>query len=245
MLAYNSILAIVVDFCLCFLWQDNNAVLANTTAYSVHRVEDRIPRERRRPKASSTNAKQAWDVFDGQSKKWLAIPQPINDYNFGMNGVDTGSQLRGGFSCHKPYDRRWWRPIFYWLIDIVANNAYLIWKTTQNSKNHDLHQSFQDELIHEMLHYDPHTPAPRDERQHQVGHADKKRECAWGKKRPGGCVQGGDKKGGRRRPLGPISGNARATPRPRQVRTGCQRRQVALCIDTGCWENYHALNSTT
>ena len=35
-LAYNSVLAIVIYKCLCFLWQDNNSVLAITTAYSLY-----------------------------------------------------------------------------------------------------------------------------------------------------------------------------------------------------------------
>src|ERR1700750_389309 len=59
-LVYNSVLAVIVHYCLCFLWQDNNSVLAITTAHSLHRPEDRIQRERKRPKLSSTNAKQAY-----------------------------------------------------------------------------------------------------------------------------------------------------------------------------------------
>jgi hypothetical protein len=50
---------------------------------------------------------------DGQ-QKWLNIPEPIDDYMHGMYGVDTASQLRGGFSFYKPYEARWWRHIFYY-----------------------------------------------------------------------------------------------------------------------------------
>ena len=35
-LAYNSVLAVVMYKCLCFLWQDNNSILAVTTAYSLY-----------------------------------------------------------------------------------------------------------------------------------------------------------------------------------------------------------------
>ena len=35
-LAYNLVLAVVMYKCLCFLWQDNNSVLAVTMAYSLH-----------------------------------------------------------------------------------------------------------------------------------------------------------------------------------------------------------------
>lgn len=86
-LAYNSVLAVVIHYCLCFLWQDNNSVLAITTAHSLHRPEDRVQRERKRPKLTSTNAKQVYSCFEGQSKKWLAVPAPIDEYNHGMNGV--------------------------------------------------------------------------------------------------------------------------------------------------------------
>ena len=68
-LAYNSILAVIVHYCLCFLWQDNNSVLAISTAHSLHRQEDRVSRHRKRPKLTSTNAGQAYSCFEGQSKK--------------------------------------------------------------------------------------------------------------------------------------------------------------------------------
>ena len=157
-----------------------------------------------------------------------------------MNGVDTASQLRGGFSVHRPVEVKWWRPIFYWILDICANNAFLIWKTTQNQKNHSLHQQFIDSLIHDMTHYDIHTPAPGDVSQHHWQRKEKVGECAWGKKRPGGCVQGDRKDASERQILGELSGNAGATIRPRRVRTACKQCGVHLCIDRSCWRRYHA-----
>ena len=56
-LAYNLVLAIVMYKCLCFLWQDNNSVLAITIAHSLHQSEDRVWREHKRPSSTSTNAK--------------------------------------------------------------------------------------------------------------------------------------------------------------------------------------------
>ena len=40
LLVWNSIGVVVVNFYLCFIWQDNNAVIAITTAYSLHYEED-------------------------------------------------------------------------------------------------------------------------------------------------------------------------------------------------------------
>ena len=56
-LAYNSVLAVVMHKCLCFLWQDNNSILAVTTAHSLHRSEDRVRREYKRLSSTLTNAK--------------------------------------------------------------------------------------------------------------------------------------------------------------------------------------------
>ena len=39
-LQWNQRVALVVGRTLCFLWQDNNAVLGITTAFSLHREED-------------------------------------------------------------------------------------------------------------------------------------------------------------------------------------------------------------
>ena len=35
-LAYNSILVIIINYCLYFLWQDNNTILAITIAYFLY-----------------------------------------------------------------------------------------------------------------------------------------------------------------------------------------------------------------
>ena len=241
-LAYNSVLAVVINYCLCFLWQDNNAVLAITTAHSLHQSTDRVQHKRKRPSSTSTNAKQAHACFEGQSEKWLSIPVPIDDYNHGMNGVDLGSQIQRGFSIHQPSESKWYRPIFYWIIDICQNNAFLIWKTTQKEqKRHILHQRFIDWLINEMLEYDKFTPAPGKPSEHYSVKHQAKRQCVYGLKVKGGCVRGSEKG---RVPLGEVSGNAGSRTRPRDVRTGCKCCGVALCIDRPCFQRYHALNST-
>ena len=65
LLIYNSVLAIIIYKCLCFLWQDNNTVCAITIAYSLYRQEDQILYEHKRPRSISTNAKQAYVCFEG------------------------------------------------------------------------------------------------------------------------------------------------------------------------------------
>jgi hypothetical protein len=104
---------IIVDFCLCFIWQDNNAVITITKAYSLRREEDRVLVNRHRPKATSTNADIVWPVFEGYHEKMLKIPVPINDYNHHMNSVDISSYLRDKFTCLRHRESRNWRPILY------------------------------------------------------------------------------------------------------------------------------------
>ena len=240
-LAYNSVLAVIVNFCLCFLWQDNATVLAITTAHSLHRPDDRVLRTRKRPSGTSANAKRAFACFEGQVQKELEIPVPIDDYNHGMNGVDTASQIQRGFSVHQPSESKWYRPIFYWIIDICQNNAFLVWRTTQtHQKRHVLHQRFIDWLIEEMLWYDKWTPAPLPPSEHHPEYLDTRGRCVWGKRTVGGCVQGTKRK---RMPMEEISGNARPAKRPRQVRTGCKQCGVHLCIDRDCWHRHHASNT--
>ena len=177
----------------------------------------------------------------GQSEKWLSIPVPINDYNHSMNGVDLGSQIQRGFSIHQPSETKWYRSIFYWIIDICQNNAFLIWKTTQKEqKRHVLHQRFIDWLIEEMLSYSLYTPAPGDPSQHSWHQEEKVGECAWGRKHRGACVQGDKKDANTRTVLTQVSGNARATTQARRVRTACSKCGVHLCIDRPCWRRYHA-----
>ena len=158
-----------------------------------------------------------------------------------MNSVDNASQLRGGFSVHQSGESRWWRPIFYWLIDICCNNAYLIWKTLRSPKNHKLHQLFEEELETQMLQYDMHTPAPINVWEHQWEPLEKRRQCAYGLKVKGGCVQGGTPRGVKRTVLGEIKPNARPTPKAREVRWGCKQCQVALCKEGKCWRMYHGI----
>jgi hypothetical protein len=102
-LQWGGLLGVVVNDVLCFYWQDSGAVLGMTTAFDPSLT---VTRSRRRPKRTSTNARNVWQVFDGQSRKDLPIPAMIDAYNYHMNGVDRANHLRANFSCHRPNSRR-------------------------------------------------------------------------------------------------------------------------------------------
>jgi hypothetical protein len=54
----------------------------------------------------------------------LKDSQIAESFIFTMNGVDRGNQLRKSFTCHKPYERRIWRPLWYYILDVCAVNSY-------------------------------------------------------------------------------------------------------------------------
>jgi Transposase IS4 len=89
---WDSCITRVIENILCFIWQDNNAVLSLTTAHSLHRPkEDTIIRNRKRPKPTSINTRITRLIFGDLLKKPLLIPRAIDDYNHYMNGVDLAN----------------------------------------------------------------------------------------------------------------------------------------------------------
>jgi hypothetical protein len=145
----------VIENVLCFIRQDNNAVLGLTTAHSLHRPEgDTIIRNRKRPKQTSTNARITHPIFNDLPRKRLLIPRVIDDYNHHMNGVDLANQFRAWVTTSRPGIYKAWQPLWYWLLDICACNAFLIWKTTHlelDLSSTRLHRQFQEVLIQALL----------------------------------------------------------------------------------------------
>src|SRR5256885_14256147 len=112
-----------------FAWLDNAWVLGMTTIHGpCFDDEQYVERARRRPRKTSSNARIVRSLFGDAVRMWLPIPMVIDDYNYHMNAVDRADQLRGGMACHRA-GRRVWLPLFYWLLDLTAVNAYLLYKT--------------------------------------------------------------------------------------------------------------------
>ena len=183
-LIWNSCIGIVINSVLCFLWQDNNAVLGITTAYSLHVL---IKRLRTRPSPTSTNAYIVLPVFGDQKKKLLEILYAINEYNYYINGVDRNNQLRKGISVILPHQYRNWRPAWLWMLDVVLVNCYLIWKSTRcPNRGHRGHRKFRDALYDALLKWPnepsvtmasvPKSKAPR---AHERVRFRTRRPCAW------------------------------------------------------------------
>lgn len=65
----------------------------------------------------------------------LMIPDLIDDYNQYMHGVDIADQLRASYHTHLTGVRNW-LPVFYWLVDTLKVNSYLIWRLHDPQASH-------------------------------------------------------------------------------------------------------------
>ena len=79
----------------------------------------------------------------GSVKRWskaagtmIDVPQPhlINKYNKNMGGVDRMDQNIGAYRI-SIRSRKWWWPLFAYLLDVAMQNAQLIYRLME-AKNH-------------------------------------------------------------------------------------------------------------
>ena len=82
----------------------------------------------------------------------LTIPDLIDDYNNHMNGVDIADQLRASYPTHRRGVRNW-LPLFYWLLDTIKVNSYLLWRLHYPAASHKHFQlNLAQQLVTEGLH---------------------------------------------------------------------------------------------
>jgi hypothetical protein len=131
-----------VDTTLISVWQDSAVVRFLTT---IHTGKEWVVRERKKPKASSSNpviTRAPFKAFPSTDKHLIAarrscrskeyvhrrllpIPGIVDDYNYFMNGVDIADQLRAKFTVHQRTHQTW-LPLFYFCLDTTVVNAYLL-----------------------------------------------------------------------------------------------------------------------
>ena len=68
-----------------------------------------------------------------------------------MNGVDVADQLRSGYNTHLKGVRNW-LPLFYWLIDTLKVNAFILKRMHNPTESHfDFQLKLSEQLISEGL----------------------------------------------------------------------------------------------
>ena len=84
---------------------------------------------------------------DGQD---ILKPLVVEEYNRHMGGVDTGDQLQSyyGFS-HRTV--KWWRRLFFHLIDLAIVNAYILYLMSPRSGKRLTHAQVRIELAKQLL----------------------------------------------------------------------------------------------
>ncbi len=257
-LIWDSTIAQVIDNnTLAFIWQDNKAVCALTTAHSLHHTEDRIQQTRKCPKISSENRRILDPVFKGLLFKDLFIPRAIDDYNHHMKGVDQADQLRAAFTCHRKQSYRTQMPLIYFLIDVARVNAYLLWlwssvTRTANAKHtHRSHREFIQAVSYQLLHSNDKLEKEEEDSQslptvvlqRHHKHIQKKSygRCQWGKLHPPGCAR----KRAPKRAFGTDStqsvnnGISTTILGGSKTQFECSKCQVWLCMGGECWAQYH------
>jgi hypothetical protein len=141
-LKWEYLKTVTVDNILYFLWQDNNQVMGITTAYN---LTDTVMKSRKRPSSTSTSASIIRPIFGDSARKDLPIPVAINAYNAYMGAADIANQCRAAFTTLRPQNSCYWKPLFYWLLDIALVNSYLLARATsrairEKSRHHHDHQ---------------------------------------------------------------------------------------------------------
>ena len=59
----------------------------------------------------------------------VSKPAVVNTYNYSMNGVDVADQLTVFYSFIRK-TRKWWRKLFFYLMEVSTVNSYLLYKQT-------------------------------------------------------------------------------------------------------------------
>ena len=80
----------------------------------------------------------------------VPCPQAIISYNEYMGGVDRGDQLRGYYSC-RTKSRKFYKYIFYFLLDTAITNAFVLYKHYAASPKHKTIQDFRVHLANELI----------------------------------------------------------------------------------------------
>jgi hypothetical protein len=173
-----------------------------------------------------------------------------------MNGVDRSNQLRRNLTVHRGYERRVWRPLWYYILDVCAVNSYLIWKGDTKDKGKRGQRQFRDPLTEALL----NTPYPKEEinptwyshpKSMPLPNWDTQGHC-WSKfPKRGYCVwckeHAQEWKSKRVRPaLAEIVNGAGPAQRQRQSKTygGCEACSACLCQKGGCFKQYHSNNNS-
>ena len=87
------------------------------------------------------------EVVSGKEK-----PGVVHSYNFNMNGCDRADQMVGYYGLHSRQSHKWWKKLFYWLLEITCSNAYILYCLSHPNlkKNEKGLKKFKFQLIEDL-----------------------------------------------------------------------------------------------
>ena len=65
------------------------------------------------------------------TKSGTEKPSVVHAYNQYINGCDKADQMLGYFGLQSRRTVKWWRKIFFWMMDIAMQSAFIIYKLTR------------------------------------------------------------------------------------------------------------------
>ncbi|KAI8771552.1 piggyBac transposable element-derived protein 4-like [Biomphalaria glabrata] len=66
-----------------------------------------------------------------QKRSVVEKPEMVHDYNMMMNGCDRADQMLSYYSVHSRKSMKWWKKVFFWILEIAQINALIIYNATQ------------------------------------------------------------------------------------------------------------------
>lgn len=104
-------------------WYDTKIVSFLTTYYNI--LTEKLPITRKKHNKTIKN--------DSFKLKQFIIDAVIVQYNKYMKGVDQHDQHVSYYRCQRKC-RAWWKPLFWYLIELVIANSRIVWNLTSNKK---------------------------------------------------------------------------------------------------------------
>ena len=91
-------------------------------------------------------------------------PMLVDKYNHFMLGVDRLDQRMAYYQFVRK-SVRWWRKVFFWLVEVMVVNAYLLYSQHTDARRKLTHKEFRRSLVlalcEEQRSANTHHPAPR------------------------------------------------------------------------------------
>ena len=87
------------------------------------------------------------------NEEMITVPTAVTDYNAKMGGVDHSDQLRSYYNVGRT-GRRWWKYLFWGLLNQAVVNAYILWELStrphgRNKRTFSL-KAFKLAIIHQL-----------------------------------------------------------------------------------------------